>query len=83
MIHPLFDHIYTKERAVFAKWEGLEFPTCQYEVPVNYGPDRIDDCGRIASARVWWAEDESDSMFVCEEHAWKIEESEQDDASTV
>jgi len=40
--------------------------TCEYEMPGNPCPV---DCGEPAVARVWWDEwDESDQMFVCQEH---------------
>jgi len=59
----------------FANWEELLIPQCNYGVPANT-EEGVMDCGEPALWRVWWKPDESDSMFVCEEHARVIEESE-------
>ena len=59
-------------------WEALDTPGCEYGVSVNYGPDGIDNCGSLAQYRIWWAEDQSDSMFVCGEHFVVVHNSEEE-----
>lgn len=46
-------------------WEYLG--RCQYGVPSS-AVEQETDCGEMAIIRVWWAEDESDEMFVCSKH---------------
>ncbi len=47
-------------------WEELPY-RCQYGVYTGYD-NEAEDCGEPATHKVWWADDASDAMLVCQEH---------------
>ena len=49
---------------------------CEYGVYAGYGNEVV-GCGEPATHRVWWADDMSDAMLVCQEHFEVIKKSEE------
>jgi len=60
--------------SLYAKFEYLY--RCEYGVHSYYTPNGFSDCREPAVATVHWADNRNDLMYVCENHAKFIEESE-------
>ena len=57
------------------------FGKCQYGVLTIYGDPPIEQdvaaCGEAACYRVWWGDDKSDSLLLCQEHFEQVEREEE------
>jgi len=61
-----------QEESNFAEFEPI--PHCQFGVPCHSSWEGVADCGNPSAYIAKWAD--GDIMYVCEEHAQLIEESE-------